>query len=121
MKRCLNCNIKFHPKRQDALYCCARCRVNGNRKRNISVTDNSDKTILSLCDHSGAWSAPYAAAGYAVKQIDLKLANPQDVRLLKCPGRLYGILAAPPCTVFAISGNRWTRTDRDLIEEFNQA
>ena len=33
-----------------------------------NVTDkasNADRDILSLCDHSGAWSHPYAADGYS--------------------------------------------------------
>ena len=53
-------------------------------------------TILSLCDLSGAWSAPYREAGYHVVQIDLGL-NGQDVRLMRFPGSVQGILAAPPC------------------------
>ena len=61
--------------------------------------------ILSLCDHSGNWSAPYKAAGYNVMQVDLKLGG--DVRLLKkldCP--VHGILAAPVCTAFSGAGAR---------------
>lgn len=57
------------------------------------------KTIISICDFSGVWSKPYRDEGYAVFQIDLQLG--QDVRLFKFPGHsIYGILAAPPCTVF---------------------
>ncbi len=63
------------------------------------------RTILSLCDYSGAWSQPYRDAGYTVIQVDLK--HGQDVRLLKYPGRVHGILAAPPCTHLAGSGARW--------------
>ena len=54
------------------------------------------KIILDLCAGSGAWSQPYRANGYVVHQVDL----PQDVRLLKFPGTVHGILAAPPCTFF---------------------
>ena len=75
---------------------------------------NAHKTILSLCDYSGEWSRPYREAGYTVKQIDLK--HGQDVRLLEYPGRVYGILAAPPCTVFAASGARWQRTEDQMKE-----
>lgn len=63
-------------------------------------------TVLSLCDYSGAWSAPYADAGYDVIRIDLQ--HGSDVRLfeaLKHPVR--GVLAAPPCTHLASSGARW--------------
>lgn len=63
------------------------------------------RSILSLCDHSGAWSAPYADAGYNVLRVDLK--SGQDVRLLHHPGPVHGILAAPPCTAFAGSGAQY--------------
>ncbi len=72
------------------------------------------KTILSLCDYSGAWCQPYRDAGYDVIQVDVKTG--QDVRLLQYPGDVYGILAAPPCTVFAASGARWNRTEKDIKE-----
>lgn len=65
--------------------------------------------ILDLCGGTGAWSHPYREAGYDVKIITL----PSDVRLLAHPGPVHGILAAPPCTVFAVSGNRWPRTQDD--------
>lgn len=62
--------------------------------------------ILSLCDHSGAWSRPYAEAGYDVRRVDLQ--DGQDVRLLeRIAEPVHGILAAPPCNHFAASGARW--------------
>ncbi len=30
------------------------------------------------------------------------------------PGRVHGVLCAPPCTVFANSGNRWHRTPEEM-------
>ena len=73
-------------------------------------------TILSLCDYSGIWSEPYLQAGYEVIRVDLKRTG-EDIRLLhKPPQEIYGVLAAPPCTVFANSGARWPRTDEDYIE-----
>jgi len=64
------------------------------------------KTIYSLCDYSGEWAKPYQEAGYIVNLVDLKFG--QDVRLLLKPAfPVYGILAAPPCTVFAGSGAKW--------------
>ena len=64
---------------------------------------NSKKLILSLCDFSGAWCEPFRRAGYDVRQYDLK--NGDDVVLVKKPPvRVYGILAAPPCTHLANSG-----------------
>lgn len=74
-----------------------------------------NRTILSLCDHSGNWCQPYREAGYNVIQVDLD--HGQDVRLLELPKeKIHGILAAPPCTVFASSGARWPRSDADMLE-----
>jgi hypothetical protein len=72
------------------------------------------KLILDLCGGTGSWSKPYTeAGGYEVIVVD-----PQewmggegatgDVRLFKHLKRpVHGILAAPPCTIFAVSGARW--------------
>lgn len=69
--------------------------------------------ILDLCGGSGSWSRPYVEAGYDVRLVTL----PDDVRLLRLPaGPIRGVLAAPPCTVFATSGNRWHRTAEDIRE-----
>ncbi len=63
--------------------------------------------ILDLCGGTGAWSAPYRAAGYCVEVIDPK-ADGRDVRLLqRIRAGVRGILAAPPCTDLAGSGARW--------------
>lgn len=77
---------------------------------------SEDRVILSLCDFSGSWSRPYAEAGYTVHQLDLKTTG--DIRLFEYPGHVHGILAAPPCTHFAVSGARWwsEKTDADLLE-----
>lgn len=69
--------------------------------------------ILDLCSGSGEWSRPYREHGYRVMQIDL----PIDVRLLHLPSEpIHGILAGPPCTVFATAGNAWPRTPSDYID-----
>ena len=75
-----------------------------------------NKTILSLCDFSGIWSQPYRDNGYNVIQIDIE--HGQDVRLLKIPGKVHGIIAQPPCTHFASSGSRWwnEKGDEALLE-----
>lgn len=65
--------------------------------------------VIDLCAGSGAWSKPYEEAGYTVRRVTL----PEDLRLVKYLGRIWGVLAAPPCTVFASSGARWPRTDAD--------
>ncbi len=72
--------------------------------------------ILDLCGGTGAWSEPYREAGYDVRVID-PASSGHDVRLLKKPNEtIYGIFAAPPCTMFAISGARWKRTDKQMTE-----
>lgn len=63
------------------------------------------RLILSLCDHSGEWSRPYADAGYQVVRVDLKAG--QDVRLMEYRRDVWGVLAAPPCTAFAGSGAQY--------------
>lgn len=81
------------------------------------ASGKSHLTILSLCDYSGEWPRPYREAGYNVVQIDLKVEPGTDVRLMQMPKyRVHGILAAPPCTVFASSGARWPRSSDDMRE-----
>lgn len=76
-----------------------------------------EKTILDLCGGTGAWSKPYRDAGYNVLVID-PYANTGDVRLFEklTHVSVYGILCAPPCTMFAGSGARWKRTDQQMID-----
>ena len=71
------------------------------------------KIILDLCGGSGAWSKPYKDAGYDVRLVTLP---EQDVREYQPPSGVYGILAAPPCTMFARSGARWQRTEQQMAE-----
>lgn len=74
------------------------------------------RTVLSLCDQSGEWPRPYREAGYNVIQVDLKL-GVDVIELAKHPEDLppiYGILAAPPCTHFTVSGAQyWPEKDAD--------
>jgi len=74
--------------------------------------DNGKKIILDLCGGTASWSKFYTEAGYDVRLVTL----PQDVRLYIPPENIHGILAAPPCTVFANSGARWPRTDEAMVE-----
>jgi len=57
-----------------------------------------DKIILDLCGGTGAWSRPYAEAGYDVRVITLP---EYDVQTYEPPENVYGILAAPPCEQFS--------------------
>lgn len=70
-------------------------------------------TILSLCDYTGNWAAPYREAGYSVRLVDAK--HGDDVRSLPyIEGGVHGILAAPPCTEFSGSGAQyWPEKDAD--------
>ena len=79
--------------------------------------NNSDKILLDLCGGSGAWSAPYKAAGYDVRVITLPEWNvinvqrfPEFLRFIRPSTQefitiesknIYGILSAPPCTMFS--------------------
>lgn len=72
---------------------------------------NRDKIILDLCGGTGAWSKPYADAGYDVRVITLP---DQDVEKYLLPDhQIYGILAAPPCTMFSQARTR-AKIPRDL-------
>lgn len=69
-------------------------------------------TILSLFDFTGTWSRPYREAGYNVIQVDIKLGS-DVLKFMPTPGcSVHGVLAAPPCTDFSVSGARWWK-DKD--------
>ena len=72
------------------------------------------KIILDLCSGSGAWSKPYLEAGYHVRYVDLDLAG-DDIRFQrKYNLEVQGILCAPPCDTFAVSGARWWKVKGTL-------
>jgi hypothetical protein len=73
----------------------------------------STKIIVSLCDFTGNWIKPYAENGYECYIYDLKYGI--DVISAIVPGRnIYGVLAAPPCTDFSLSGAQyWKQKDAD--------
>lgn len=94
------------------------------------------RSILSLCDFSGAWSQPYVDAGYCVTRVDIS--HPKgltqvgthlytlgaDIAELSphdFPHRPWAVMAAPPCTTFCRPGARWWKrmdergeTERDI-------
>jgi len=74
-----------------------------------------EKIILDLCGGTGAWSRPYAEAGYDVRNITLP---DYDVRTYESPDNVYGILAAPPCTMFSIARQR-AKKPRDFRQGMN--
>jgi len=69
---------------------------------------NETKIILDLCGGTGAWSKPYADAGYDVRVITL----PEDVRTYVPPEEVYSVLAAPPCAGFSVAKDH--KISRDL-------
>lgn len=75
------------------------------------MTDNSHKIILDLCGGTGAWSKPYRDAGYDVRLVTLP---DNDVLTYKAPENVYGILAAPPCTMFSLARTT-AKTPRDFV------
>lgn len=67
-------------------------------KKTDNTKGNQNKIILDLCGGTGAWSRSYKEAGYDVRVITLP---DYDVRLFELPKEpIYGVLAAPPCTIF---------------------
>lgn len=80
------------------------------------------KTLLSLFDYTGNWSRPFAVGGWNVIRWDKKHSDNyfdlfSDINDASADyiyehifdnfGTIDGILAAVPCTEFAISGARW--------------
>ena len=79
------------------------------------IVVKKNKLILDLCGGTGAWSKPYKNAGYDVKNITLPS---YDIYTYVPPNDVFGILASPPCTEFAVSGSRWWKgKDPRLLEE----
>ena len=68
------------------------------------------KIILDLCGGTGSWSKPYKDAGYDVRVITLPK---DDVITYKPPKNVYGVLAAPPCTMFS-RARTTAKTPRDF-------
>lgn len=73
----------------------------------------SQRIVLDLCGGSGAWSKPYADAGYDVRLVtwpDL------DVRTYQPPSNVHGVLAAPPCTEFSVAKASQRRNFAQALE-----
>lgn len=74
------------------------------------MSQTERRIILDLCGGTGAWSRPYAEAGYDVRIVTLP---EQDVRTYIPPMKVHGILAAPPCTVFSLAA-RVKRSESEI-------
>lgn len=116
--RCASCGVAFLSARSHARTCSIRCRGRLRRGHRAPELDAGEgPLVLSLCDRTGTWPAPYRAAGYRVRSVDLSRGD--DVRLLEHPKEpVHGVLAAPPCTLFSSAGAaHWKdRTDRELLD-----
>ena len=74
-----------------------------------------EKILISLFDYTGNWSKPYRENGWEVCQVDIKHGvdimtwEPRNLLQLAVkgyvPGKI-GLLAAIPCTDYAVSGAR---------------
>lgn len=71
------------------------------------------KIILDLCGGTGSWSAPYREAGYDVRLVTLP---ENDVTTYRPPKNVFGILAAPPCTVFSLAAWKIPMADKKFAE-----
>lgn len=71
------------------------------------------RIVLDLCAGSGAWSAPYERAGYAVVRVTLP---DVDVRQYAPPAKVWGVLAAPPCDQFSLARNGRARDFAGALE-----
>jgi len=76
----------------------------------MKLLKNKDKIILDLCGGTGAWSKPYKDAGYDVRLITLP---ENDVSCYIPPENVYGVLSAPPCTMFSFARTN-AKTPRNL-------
>lgn len=74
------------------------------------MAENNGKIILDLCGGTGSWSRPYREAGYDVRVITLP---ENDISVYHPPKNVYGVLAAPPCTMFSMA-RTVAKTPRDL-------
>lgn len=93
-----------------------------------------NKVIIDLCGGTGSWSKPFADAGFEVHIITLpelsiadwwlvdgalrfrrQVAKSDGGLYLEIPvDRIYGVLAAPPCTMFSLARTT-AKMPRDLI------
>ena len=80
--------------------------------------ENKDKIILDLCGGTGSWSKPYKDAGYDVRVLtlpDYDIRDWKNTWLGKYEASVYGVLAAPPCTMFSYARTN-AKKPRDLKE-----
>ena len=84
----------------------------------------NERLIISLYDYSGQWAQPYVDAGYPVILWDKKVEGDLwssdffDDVLMNYKDFVYGILAAPPCTHFTVSGaGHWKNIPDEVLSD----
>lgn len=88
-------------------------------KKSLTTGIVRRKIILDLCGGTGSWSRPYKDAGYDVRIITTpkydvtKWRDYPDLVELVESGKVYGVLAAPPCTMFSMA-RTVAKTPRDM-------
>jgi hypothetical protein len=81
---------------------------------NTAAPPICERLIVDLCAGSGSWSEPYKQAGYPVVRYTLPSS---DVRVLPAfELKVWGVLAAPPCTEFSLAKNGQDRDFRAGLE-----
>ena len=90
-----------------------------NTNRGDCITEK--KIILDLCGGTGSWSKFYKENGYNVKVLTLpdfdvtRWKDSIEISSLVFSNQVYGILAAPPCTMFSIARcDKTAKEKRDL-------
>lgn len=96
-----------------------------------TIKTKERKIILDLCGGTGSWAMPWKEAGYKVITITLPNYSVLSYSVSHYEGlldfyshteknkiridmdKVYGILAAPPCTMFSFARTN-AKTDRDL-------
>jgi hypothetical protein len=84
--------------------------------------------IISWFDYSGIWGQPFVDNGWDVWAMDIKHTPECDINLydsveecLEMFESVDGILAAPPCTDFALSGAQyWSLKDESGLTELSK-
>lgn len=83
----------------------------------------TNKIILDLCGGTGSWSKPFKDKGFDVRVLTLPdfdverwKEDKEFIRLLHS-NKVFGILAAPPCTMFSIARNDKTAKKKRNVRE----
>ena len=86
--------------------------------------------LISLYDRTGNWSRPYREAGWKVMQVDIQhgvnILNWNHIGVMESMDEVFnyvnvGILAAVPCTDYAVSGAKhFALKDKDGRTEASQ-